>query len=134
VVSPYNYRNLFCLGPLGFLQPSLQTSEKNSVSRINMSVCLGCSTDANTCFIPSYVHNLPNFWVANWVPLSDTNRFGTSKRHTMFLHTKCWTLWAVICTTGSASIHFVKYSMTTIRYFICRTVRGNDPKMSIPQA
>ena len=35
----------------------------------------GCSTDANTCFIPTSVQNLPNCWLANWVPLSDTNRF-----------------------------------------------------------
>ena len=93
----------------------------------------GCSTDANTCFIPSSVHNLPNYWLANWVPLSDTKRFGTLKRHTIFFHTKCWTLWVVIYTTGSASIHFVKYSMATTRYFIYRTTRANGPRMSIPQ-
>jgi len=51
----------------------------------------------------------------------------------MFFHTKYWILWPVICATGSASIHFVKYSMATTRYFIYRTARGNGPRMSIPQ-
>jgi len=50
----------------------------------------------------------------------------------MFFHTKCWTLWAVICAIGSASIHSVKYSMVTMRYLIWRMVKGKGPKMSIP--
>jgi len=133
VVRPHNSRNLFCPGPLGFLQPSLQTFEQNSVGRLDLPVCLGCSTDVNSCFIPSSVHILPNVWLANWVPLSDTKHFGTPKRHTMFFHTKCWTLWGVICATGLVSIHFVKYSMATTRYFICRTAKGNGPIMLIPQ-
>ena len=45
-------------------------------------------------------------------------RLGTPKRHTMFFQTKCCTLCAVICATGSASIHFVKYSIATIKYFL----------------
>jgi len=60
-------------------------------------------------------------------------RTPSPKRHTMFVHTKCWILWAVICATGSTSIHFVKYSMAITRYFIYRTARGNEPRMSIPQ-
>jgi len=39
----------------------------------------------------------------------------------------------MICATGSALIHFVKYSMATTRYFIYRIAKGKGPKMSIPQ-
>ena len=52
------------------------------------------------------------------MPLSDTKRFRTPKRHTIFFHTKCVILWVVIYAIGSALIHFVKYSMATMRYFI----------------
>ena len=68
----------------------------------------------------------------SWVPLSDTKRLGIPKRHTRFFHTKCWTLWAVICATGSASNHLVKYSMATTRHFIYRIASGKGPKMFIP--
>ena len=98
-----------------------------------MSFVWGCSTDVNTCLIPTSVHSFPNCWLANWVPLSEIRRLGTPKRHTMFFQTKCCTLCAVICATGSASIHLVKYSMATIKYFICLIANGNRPKISIPQ-
>ena len=39
----------------------------------------------------------------------------------------------MICATGSASIYFVKYSMDTIKYFICLTANGKGPRMSIPK-
>ena len=55
------------------------------------------------------------------------------KRQTMFFHTKCWILWAMICATGSTSIHFVKYSMATTRYFSCRIAKEKGPRISIPQ-
>ena len=93
----------------------------------------GCSTDANTCLIPTFVHSFPNCWLANWVPLSEMRHLGTPKRHTMFFQTKCCTLCAVICATGSASIHLVKYSMATIKYFIYLIASGNEPRISIPQ-
>ena len=82
--------------------------------------------------MPTSAHRFLSCWLANWVPLSDTSRLGTPKRHTMFFQTKCCTLCAVIWATGSASIHLVKYSMATIRYFIFLIVRGNGPRMSIP--
>jgi len=66
------------------------------------------------------------------VPLSDTKRFGTPKWYTIFFHTKCVILWIVICATSSASIHFVKYSIATTRYFICLIAKGKGPRMSIP--
>ena len=67
------------------------------------------------------------------MPLLDTKRFGTPKRHTMFFHTKCWILRVVIYATGSASIHFVKYFMAITRYFICLITKGKGPRISIPQ-
>ena len=132
MIGPYDSRNFFCPGPFGFIQSSFQASEQNSVGRFDLSVVWGCSTNANTCFIPNSVHNLPSCWPTNWVPLSDTNLFGIPKRHTMFLHTKCWTLWVVICATGSASIHFVKYSVANTRYFICLISKRKGPRISIP--
>jgi len=38
VVSPHNSTKCFCLGPLGLLQPSLQTSEQNSVGRLDLPI------------------------------------------------------------------------------------------------
>jgi len=35
--------------------------------------------------------------------------------------------------SGSTSIHFVKYSMATMRYFIWRIAKRKRPKMSIPK-
>ena len=48
-------------------------------------------------------------------------------------HTKLSILCAVIWATGSASIHLVKYSIATTKYFICLTANGKGPRMSIPQ-
>ena len=77
-------------------------------------------------------HNFFNMWLANWVALSDTRRLGMPKRHTKFFHTKLWILCAVIWAIGSTSIHFVKYSIATTKYFICLIAKGKGPKMSIP--
>ena len=46
--------------------------------------------------------------------------------------TLCFSTRSAGPSTGLASIHFVKYSMETTRYFICRTVKGKGPRISIP--
>ena len=93
----------------------------------------GCSMEAKICLIPNSVHRFSSCRLANLVPLSDTKCLGTPNRHTTFFHTKCWILWVVIWAIGSASIHLVKWSMVTMRYFIQRKAKGNGPKIIIPQ-
>ena len=120
---------LFHLFKSPFFRPLNTTLLANSACPF---VC-ACSTEVKTCYITSSVHNFPNCRLAIWVPLSDTRCLEISKWHTMFFHTKCWTLWAIICATGSASIHLVKYLMATMMYFIWRRAKEKGPKMSIPQ-
>ena len=40
VVSPHNSRNLLCPGSFGLLEPSLQTSEQDSVGRLDLPIRL----------------------------------------------------------------------------------------------
>ena len=119
--------------PLAFSSLIFRPLSRTRLANSTCPFVWGCSTHANTCIIPSSVHSFPSCWLANWMPLSYTNCFGTPKRHNIFFHTKCWILRAVIYATGPASIHFMKYSMATTRYFICRTAKGNGPRISIPQ-
>ena len=94
-------------------------------------VC-GCSTNVKICLIPNSTYNSFSCLLANCVPLFEIICLGTSKRHTTLFQTKLRTFWVVITATGSVSIHLVKYSIATIRYFTCPAAKGNRPRMSIP--
>jgi len=67
-----------------------------------------------------------------------TDRFKvrTPNRQTIFYQRNILTLLAVIVATGSASIHFVKYSIATIKNFRYRDAKGkrtqnvNSPGMN----
>ena len=41
MVSPHNSGDFFCLDPFGLFKPSLQTSEKDSVGRLDLPIRLG---------------------------------------------------------------------------------------------
>jgi len=83
--------------------------------------------------MPRSLQVSPNCWLANYFSLYEISFLGILKRHTTFFQRKVCTLWTVITATGSTSIHFVKYSIATIRYFNCRIAWGKGPRMSIPQ-
>ena len=112
-----------CQNPVMLFRESIPS--ESAMGSVRVCACLRlaapvCTFSGTEC---SFV------WTA---PLSDIRRLGTPKRHTIFFHTKCCTLCAVICATGSASIHLVKYSMATIKYFICLIASGKGPRMSSP--
>jgi len=52
--------------------------------------------------------------------------------HIISFQMNCWTCWAVMVANGLASIHLVKYLMTTIRNFTWPFPEEKGPRMSFP--
>ena len=92
----------------------------------------GCLTEANFCLMWRSSHNLLKLLTKNWVSLFETNTMGILNQHTMFLQTNFFTFWVVMVTNSSASIHFVKCSMATTKYFSCLRAVRKGPRRSTP--
>jgi len=132
VVSPHNPGYLFYPSSLSFLEPPLQSSKQNSVGRLHLPVRLGVLDRCEHLLYAYLRKQLTQLLTRKLCTIvGDKAPRYTEATHNVLPH-KVLYLWAVICTTGSASIHFVKYSIATIKYFICLIVNGKGPIMSIP--
>lgn len=75
---------------------------------------------------------LLNFFPSNYFSLSVTKTCGNLKRHMTFFHRYFTTFCLVIVARGSASIHFRKQLILTIKNFFCPKDGRNDLRMSNP--
>ena len=82
-------------------------------------------------FIPNSLQNSLDLWLLNYRPLSKMITLGIPNLQTMFLQKKCCILASIITAKGSASTHFVKYSISTSKNIICFLLSGNGPTISI---
>lgn len=69
----------------------------------------------------------------NWVSLSDISHLSVPNIHNMLFQMKFRTLDVEMMVTDSTSIHFMKYSMATIRNFNYRVAQKKGPSMFVPK-
>lgn len=92
-----------------------------------------CPSEVDLCLIPELSSNFSTPLSMNCVPFSNIKMLGMPNRHTILFQMNFRTLAAKIVVMGLTSIHFVKWSMPTRRYFTCPFDSGKGPSMSTPQ-